>query len=349
MRRMALVASVVALLGSTGAACAADPPWIRPEGPRWDRDDTSFAFPRKTRRGLSGIACPAVQGERRICLAVFDEGTRAQFVDISGGGFEPLAEIVDLMHGVPGTDSGKELDAEGAAVDERFYYVTGSHSPKRRNCESNPASRYVMRFPYDPKTGLARRPVDAGRQVSIRLWPLMAGLPELRAHVGDGKCMGRPDHAVDIEGLAIRDGRLYFGFRGPALEGRVPVLSVDAGALFEGGDTAPRITMLEVGGGRGIRDMVTVADGILILAGPDDQLENEDRDWFVGLWDPRGSKLQRLARLDLEGVGRRACDDERERKPEAIAVLEESRWRYRVLILSDSLCDGGPLAFTVPR
>ncbi|WP_422109848.1 DUF3616 domain-containing protein [Bradyrhizobium elkanii] len=33
--------------------------------------------------------------------------------------------------------SDEELDAEGAAADEKYFYVTGSHSAKRKTCESN--------------------------------------------------------------------------------------------------------------------------------------------------------------------------------------------------------------------
>ena len=54
-----------------------------------------------------------------------------------------------------------------------------------------------------------------------------------------------------------------------------------------------------------------------------------------------------LAALDLSGVTLRQCD--KELKPEAITVLEETPTAYQLLVLSDGLCDGGPLAFTVPR
>ena len=54
-----------------------------------------------------------------------------------------------------------------------------------------------------------------------------------------------------------------------------------------------------------------------------------------------------LATLDLSSVALRACDDEL--KPEALTVLADTEHSYRVLVLSDGMCDGGPLAFTVPR
>src|SRR6266508_350209 len=71
------------------------------------------------------------------------------------------------------------------------------------------------------------------------------------------------ENRVDIEGLAVKDGRLYFGFRGPVLrDGWVPILvtawdDVDAAEV--------RYVQLD---GRGIRDIAVVDDGFLILAGP---------------------------------------------------------------------------------
>ena len=43
----------------------------------------------------------------------------------------------------------------------------------------------------------------------------------------------------------------------------------------------------------------------------------------------------------------RECD--KELKPEALTLLEETADQYRLLILSDGMCDGGPLAFKIPR
>ena len=54
-----------------------------------------------------------------------------------------------------------------------------------------------------------------------------------------------------------------------------------------------------------------------------------------------------LATLDLSRVNLRPCD--RELKPEAITVREEMLAAYKLLVLSDGLCDGGLLAFTLAR
>jgi hypothetical protein len=58
------------------------------------------------------------------------------------------------------------------------------------------------------------------------LWKLLTNHPVLKSFAGDGKCLGAPDHAANIEGLAAKDGMLYFGFREPA--GAPPRSPLDA-------------------------------------------------------------------------------------------------------------------------
>ena len=261
-----------------------------------------------------------------------------------------------------------ELDAEAAATDGRYFYVTGSHSAKRSDCASNPGSRHVIRFRLDPSTGRAlRSPANnpAGALVDYadtdRLWDIMQTQPALAAHVGERKCLGSepPSKAplmagqqgVNIEGMAVQGGRLYFGFRGPVVGGVAKVLAVNADALFAGGDPQTAVTRIALGAHRGIRDMVAVKNGLLLLAGPDDGPANKAVGWTLALWDGKDSgqtvALKVLAALDLSGVKLRGCDEEL--KPEAITVLEETPQTYKLLVLSDGMCDGGPLAFTVAR
>ncbi|MGH6752414.1 MAG: DUF3616 domain-containing protein, partial [Bradyrhizobium sp.] len=181
------------------------------------------------------------------------------------------------------------------------------------------------------------------------LWTIMTSLPELKDRVG--KCLGA-EHGVNIEGLAIKGDRLFFGFREPAQDGFVPVLGVDADALFKGGDAKPRVTSIAVGAGRGIRDLAAVKDGVLILAGPDDSEANKDVHVTISLWDGESSDTgpvtpRSLAELDLRDVKLRECD--KELKPEALAVIEDASDHYRVAVLSDGMCDGGPMTFVIPR
>ena len=235
----------------------------------------------------------------------------------------------------------------------------------------------MIRFRLDPATGRAlRSPANnpAGALVDYldtsRLWDILQAQPALAAFVGERKCLGSepPSKApslagqqgVNIEGLAVQGGRLYFGLRGPVLSesggaggaGSVAkVLAVNADALFAGGDAQATVTNIALGAHRGIRDMVAVKNGLLLLAGPDDSAANKGVGWTLAWWDGKASRQtvtpKVLAALDLRGVKLRGCDEEL--KPEAITVLEETPQAYKLLVLSDGMCDGGPLAFTIAR
>lgn len=316
--------------------------------------------PKKTRQSLSGIACPGLSAAPHLCLAVFDEGVEARYLTIEAKAIKPDQEAVSL---IPGSG---ELDAEAAATDGQFYYVAGSHAAKRKSCETNPASRHLIRMPIDPATGRAKRDGE-GKLVKTSdngaLWTLMAGLPGLKDHVGDKMCLGTepPEEApglkgkrgVNIEGLAVRDKRLFIGFRGPAQGSTTKILSVAVEALFEGKAPEAKLDTLLVGEGRAVRDLLAVSDGILILAGPDDDSKNEGKDFVVLRWDGKdngGAVIEPmpLAKLDLSTVKRRGCDDEI--KPEGLAVIEDKPGApYQALIFSDGMCDGGPLRFGIRR
>jgi hypothetical protein len=358
---------------SAGAVAQLPPPVIKPDSGPWD-SGAGFHFDlgkkklQKTRQSVSGMACNLDAIRQRICLMAFDEGAQARYAYVGNKVLTIDAEPVVLRA------STGELDAEGAATDGRYFYVTGSHSAKRGDCASNPGSRHVIRFRLDPATGRAlRSPAGSasGKLVdyadSGRLWSLMQAQPELAPHVGERKCLGSEPPAkaptlagqqgVNIEGLAIRDGQLYFGFRGPVLNGVAKVLAVDADALFssEAASTpGTTLTSLALGQRRGIRDMVAVKTGFLLLAGPDDSSTSQSVGWVVAWWDGKPGETatgvvqpRLLAALDLSGVKLRKCD--KELKPEAMTVLEETPAAYKLLVLSDGMCDGGPLTFTVAR
>lgn len=348
-RYLKLFVGLLGLAYGVLAAAQAKAPLLPPSSGIWEAGaGFEFALKEKkalkTRRSLSGIACNSVATGERMCLAVFDEGLQARYVTLRNSQLIPHSQPVPLM------DGDGELDAEGAAADGRYAYVTGSHSAKRSDCTSNPDSRHVLRLTLDPATGRTLPGVqdDAGR-----LWRLMQTVPALKPYVGERKCLGsEPDQlGINIEGLAVRGERLYFGLRGPVIDGAAMVLSVEMQALFDSGQAKPAVTRLALGGNRGIRDLVAVQDGFLLLAGPDDGKANQGISWTLSLWDGKTSSSvvtpKLLANLDLSKVALRACDDEL--KPEALTVLQESPQHYQVLVLSDGMCDGGALPFTVPR
>ena len=365
-RWVQLALFVLSLGLSAGLVAQPAPPSVKPDSGPWD-SGTGFHFDlgkkklKKTRQSVSGMACNVDAAQQRICLLAFDEGAEARYAHVGQQALRIDAEPVVLR------ETTDELDAEAAATDGRYFYVTGSHSAKRGDCASNPGSRHVLRFRLDPATGRALRS-PAGALVdyadSGRLWPLMQAQPELAAHVGERKCLGDEAPAkapalagqqgVNIEGLAVQGGQLYFGFRGPVSEGVARVLAVNADALFSsqaGSVPKATVTRLALGQRRGIRDMVAVKTGFLLLAGPDDSSTSQGVGWTVAWWDGKAAtsvvQPRLLATLDLRDVKLRQCD--KELKPEAMTVLEETPAAYKLLVLSDGMCDGGPLAFTIAR
>jgi len=164
--RAALYACLAILVALPAAA---DTPKVTPEGPVWDTSP-GFAFPgadkpKKLRRSLSGIACPSESNGPRRCIAVFDEGGEARYAMIDGTRVIPQPERIVLLAG------NGELDAEGAASDGGFAYVTGSHSRKRASCVTNADSRHVYRLALqsDGRVQPSSQPVDD----QGRLWRLL--------------------------------------------------------------------------------------------------------------------------------------------------------------------------------
>ncbi len=353
LARLLAASGLVFSLASTQAQTSVEAPRVRPTSEPWG-SGKGFAFARKeqkTRKALSGIACTRNVAQTRVCLMVFDEGWQVRFATLGDHKLSVEPEEVKLK----GPEKEK-LDAEGAATDGTYFYVTGSHSAKRKGCLNNVHSRHVIRFRVDPATGRALRSPAGDPQGMLvdyadsgRLWSTMQSRAELKNHVREGDYCG-----VDIEGLAVSKGRLYFGFRSP-----VGILSVDAEAFFQGGDPKDQFTRVELGAGRGIRDMVAVQDGFLLLTGPDDDPANKSRvNWRIDWWDGRSVAAKTLAQLDLSGLDQprtlqkgkaRECTDEDERKPEAVTVLDETPQAYQLLVLSDGMCDGGAMTFTVAR
>jgi hypothetical protein len=105
-----LLASLLTL-STLDARADADTPKVAPEGPVWSAA-AGFYFDEKAdkkRESLSGIACPSTVP--RLCVAAFDEGIEARYVEIDGNRLVPQPDKIVLLPG------GKELDAEGAARD----------------------------------------------------------------------------------------------------------------------------------------------------------------------------------------------------------------------------------------
>jgi len=269
----------------------------------------------------------------KFLLVVSDEAKRPTAVQVlkKDGASYRVSGSVEL----PAGDD--EVDLEAVAVDRGTVYVTGSHAWTRRiedgkiEAPKRKASReQVFRFELraDGTAGAVEGPKSLTSAIQADA--------VLKGFVG----IASKENGIDIEGLAVKDGRLYFGFRGPVLRGGlVPVLSATWGDPV--GTAQVRYVRLD---GRGIRDLAAVADGFLILAGP---VGDGDASYRIYFWDgadqlsndEEGPRPQRLAELSGTGSG----------KPEGLAVLEAQGRTYEVMLLCDGLPEGGPTRWRLTR
>ena len=195
-----------------------------------------------------------------------------------------------------GFESDAEVDIEGlASAEDGALYLVGSHSAKRKKPRGNDHASDFERLAtvkIEPaRFVLARVQVGKTRkqETSISLLPtegpgsLVALLHE-DAHLApflQSKIPGK-DNGFDIEGLALYDGRLLLGLRGPVLRGWAFVLDFELSIEGErqlalGSTKRPYVKHALDLDGLGIRDLLVVGDDVLVLAGPTMALDGVHR------------------------------------------------------------------------
>ncbi|MFS8037789.1 hypothetical protein ACI7BZ_12655 [Xanthobacter sp. AM11] len=294
----------------------------------------------KERRSLSGIACATPPGAReRACLLAGDENDLLWSVTLTDS-------HIRLRHRIrlAAARGAAELDLEAATfaagADGGAYYLTGSHGAARGSGAFEATRYQVFRIAADPATGLPRTGPGVVRTEALAA--IIAASPELarvacRPHIA---CERLDRDGLTIEGLAARDGALYFGLRNPAAEQAI-LIRVPAASLFPGPAPQAQILRVHLGAGAGVRDLVPVAGGFLILAGSgrsDDHLPV--RRSTIHFWDGQSATTTALAQITSPG----------EAKPEAMLLVAESTAGrpYQVLVLADGIKDGAPTLYEVP-
>jgi len=287
----------------------------------------------EARTNLSGAACAATAPPFRSCLIVNDQKNYAQFFSIEGTTLVPSA-VVRLRDGGDG-----DPDLEGAAYDRGFFYAAGSHGRSRYANNPNDTSYAVFRFAVGKNGKPKSTPSEdsaAGVQTSARL----------RAAIRDARGLGafydKPlsQNGVNIEGIAVKGGRMHLGFRGPSVDGRGFILSADADAVFGKKKLRAAVHALPLGETTGIRDLAAVRDGILILTGP---VNDQPVTPAVFLWNEKTGALKKLAELAIP-------PQYKKNKAETLLVLGDEKGKpYRVLVMFDGPANGGPTEYEIPR
>ena len=301
-------------------------------------------------RDLSGAA--SFGGDK--ALVISDETRAAQEVSIDRAARTLTAgKQVPLLPG-----SGPELDLEGVAalMEPRAYFLVGSQALSRKGGVLEPDRGGLFRLPVD-ETGAP----DAGAVTKIDLRAVLAADAELKPFIDKTA----DENGLDIEGLAGREGVLFLGLRAPVRDGEATILSMEVAALWGGRDASgsgrdasgggqaalgsgqATVThhRIALGEGRGIRDLVALADdaGFLVLAGPSggggggkkSTLGEAYEFWH---WPGPGSPAVRLGPL-----GPAATSDQA--KAEGLLILSQSSTHIEGIIFHDGPKNGAPHGF----
>ena len=187
-----------------------------------------------------------------------------------------------------------EVDIEGLAVDGDHLWLVGSHAWTRdkadpeedgpekaieelEDTDPNPNRRILARIPLPLlQEGGGASPLQAAQLAATK-----EGSALLDALAGDKHferflAIPAKENGFDIEGLAVREGRVVLGLRGPVLRGWAVLLELGpeaAGDALELGQVGPkgrryRKHFLDLEG-CGVRDLCFTSGGdLLVLAGP---------------------------------------------------------------------------------
>ncbi len=294
---------------------------------------------------VSGIACETTADYPRLCLIVDDETQGVQIIILQKG--KLIAG--DFIRLTQDSFGGKPLDFDGEAVayDAGAFYVMGSHGQPRHPGKSAAethakaeASRRVFRIRFAPnsvdmKTGTFMK--SATITPSTHFFDIIRMQPDLAPWTDQPL----DKNGISIEGVAVRDGQLYAGLRGPVIPGKGAVIfSAPLGAVFDNRPGQTGIQFLDLGQDtdgkpRGIRDMLVFGGGLLIVAGPvNDPPEGQAiKDGDYAIYTATGASAQKL--MDLKAYG--AKD-----KPEALLPLESRDGILRALLFFDGPKGGHP-------
>jgi hypothetical protein len=289
-------------------------------------------------RELSGIA--SLNG--KSVLVGSDELNAAQSGTLDKTNFRITAgPLLPLLQNPAGNKM--EIDIEGVAASpgDHCYFVTGSHGTGGKNGQFDPTRASVFKVPADPATGAPL--ADGIQRASLMPWLELS--PDFRDYVKKPLQL----NGFNIEGLTFHDGKLFFGLRGPNVQGSTFVIETTPASLFGGGLPECTVHKLPVGHTRGIRELAAVRDGFIVITGnasaeankkfPVSQSRSEDKVFNVFLWRP--GKTPALSSIgDLPKAPGKA---------EAILILEDAPTHVDLLILFDGAPEGGPLAYRLTR
>ncbi|MDN5204657.1 DUF3616 domain-containing protein [Fulvivirgaceae bacterium BMA10] len=259
-----------------------------------------------------------------------DEGAEVQIIRKRREDYE----VVD--QGIAFGSRKDEVDIESIANEGDVYYVLGSHAAKRKKVRplkktyaenrkrltevvpSGNDRNQLMRF---------RLGTDGSLKSKIERFDITSIL-DRDVVLSVFKDIPSKENGIDIEGLAVYEETLFFGFRGPVIRGNyVPILiaKLDNLSNYE-------IRYINLNG-LGVRDMARVENGFLIIAGPVSDMQSS---FHIYYWDGEDgipgndrefTPAQSLGKIPVPG----------DSKAEGLTILEETNTHYDVIIVYDGI------------
>jgi len=355
MKPRTLAIAVAALYGTTSIACSGrdsttvlSPTHIYQVTAPFTDDDGGVAM------NISGLACMPTDATPSTCLVIDDQGRFAQVAIIGNGqvasgsrlplvGRKPSRNTVGQPPAETGCSGGerkfRDLDGEAVAYAAPFFYVVGSHGCSRHSNKFRSSSFILARIPERQVASAARTFDPSSVGTSYRLSEALAAAPAIRRYFTQDLMSA---NGVNVEGLAVVDGKLFAGLRAPTLDGKAFIVTIDADRLFDErasineGDV--RAISVPIGAGRGIRDLAPLNDGqLLILSGP---AKDAPVSFEIHVLDIMAETTTLLGTLDeLRGATGA--------KAEAISVLSQRGKLVDILVMFDGLPNGGPREYTI--
>jgi hypothetical protein len=242
--------------------------------------------------------------------------------------------------------AGSEIDIEAITAIGDTCYVTGSHGVAKNSGLFLEPRHTCFRFKVDPLTGN-----KVGKIERSSLKYLLRNDPIMQKYYGQVL----QQRGVNIEGMAAKNGNLFIGFRAPSLNGKAHVIEIAPDELFNRkGRKEYVMHAVPLGPATGIRDMVAIESGFLIVAGnagsapggsedPDTETDvkdfDPDRGFSLFFWDGKSC---------VQEIGKISRDSE-DHKVEAMTVLRETDSEIELLMLSDGPPGGDPAVYLVRK
>jgi hypothetical protein len=292
------------------------------------------------------------------------EGNIQGPLDISGVVFAPkyvaiVSDETSVLQTLGRTDTDKyrvestlkllegngEIDLEGVASDGQFLYAIGSHSLRRKKIDLERSRKKnrerLEEADHDSdRDHVFRVEVDAngelGASEEVGLRPILKDDPTL----GPFTHVPCKENGLDIEGIAVYDGQVYCGLRGPVLHRDFAVVMV-----FDFDDPGKyKLRFIDLGG-LGVRDITRASDAFLIVAGP---VTDGRGNYEIFAWDGSdGVPGNDVTVVSPKKLGQIPVPDGA--KAEGIAVMNETTTHYEVVVVYDGAANGGPTKLSVSK